>query len=1258
MSKHKHKRRRKRKRSSRKSSPTSPLNAVFREVCKYDPGDLLATFASLQLIPENANRTLRLEVYSQVAASSRIQAARPKIGYEELKALFAEDILGKAFGHLEDPQENLFTESITFYGGNYVILPGLFESARFILRHLCMAIFQGAKPFPNADYVAKAHNIIKTALIISDIITRKAGLPRWLAPIENQNGHVVIPDLMRLNQLKQAVTFSFSQLRNFSNEYLLLESGLGELSAPMGSISLSDEIVLEAGLLLKPIVRMHNSYIVGVPGAILTSTVYSLIRLANHYNVIEELADRYCNAVWHSTCKSLGRLGNSIISDFPLPKLDMPCSRDGVFQLDSDKVMYVLLATDTSNQFDTSTIGDPFDARERSSQIYERLKVLPTEIFRSAKGLNDLLCVVIIEGVGRPILYARQNQGTCYPVALDMSAEGLEMISFLEDGNALELWKYANAASKIRATTKISPSAPLDEYQFYRSRNHSYYVSDEAKLSAIAIFPGFAGELRKEVLTKCDFHGVVSYEEGHVIEVASLYGDRDIPIYVPIVDFGRRVSVLVEGLAIPIWVLGPEYKNENGKMQHSFYAQMADAIAYWLWQFTPTITKVIQHAAEKLNRLCIKLNLPPEDEWIQKSKTGGTTDQSPVEVFANADQKEMLVKINPGLSQLLSTEDNEGERVLMRYLLKGLRCFAAEPQISELSDTYIEQALNQHAPLGPKKKIFAIDVCNDPRLWRLSWPRYKKIHQSDRSQILDDISDHLLGVRHAKIGPIESLDKQVAVLNDIVDMLYNKMRSLIASLSPAGLLEWLIIHHEAIVTEAANKRLISTTAPACFDNEHELLKTLARDFPELAASRLASNFLIEYVAATPPSGLHPISLTVYDRLMALASEIVNFGGISDLVKYRLADMEFAILPSGRLGRNPEAFESLRQQYFKSYTAGQVFRAKSSFGWYWREAQVEKSNTDEQLLLLDEATSAEWGVPLSDMANLMAEATAISLESQDHVSVKNETVLLETLSDRLSWTIDKTQTVLDLLILKNRNTFLKPGHPYRKEDVYPWRLDRALSYMRRPFVQRIFEGATDVLWGVGHVYQANTYLLDWSNSGCLTGNSDLVKQLNGRINHARGEAFNDKVGDAFEQYPSFSVRKRVKKVGKLRPPGDIDVLVANQETCTIWIVECKDIKAGRSPHELKTEVFNLFEGTRSKKSSVEKQVQRVKWATNHSTQIAQFLNCNPSIKWKVQGVIITDSELFTPYLRKCPVKIVPYAELDTMLKTMGRNEGQY
>ena len=80
--------------------------------------DLLATAGALGLLPENAERALRLQAFAQVVASLQIRENLPRISVPRLRQfLSGPELTGLAHG--EDPFPNAFVEEVPFFGGSF-----------------------------------------------------------------------------------------------------------------------------------------------------------------------------------------------------------------------------------------------------------------------------------------------------------------------------------------------------------------------------------------------------------------------------------------------------------------------------------------------------------------------------------------------------------------------------------------------------------------------------------------------------------------------------------------------------------------------------------------------------------------------------------------------------------------------------------------------------------------------------------------------------------------------------------------------------------------------------------------------------------------------------------------------------------------------------------------------------------------------------------------------------------------------------------
>ena len=128
---------------------------------------------------------------------------------------------------------------------------------------------------------------------------------------------------------------------------------------------------------------------------------------------------------------------------------------------------------------------------------------------------------------------------------------------------------------------------------------------------------------------------------------------------------------------------------------------------------------------------------------------------------------------------------------------------------------------------------------------------------------------------------------------------------------------------------------------------------------------------------------------------------------------------------------------------------------------------------------------------------------------DEVFVENTDSLIEYL---LNLNIDLTSEVVTQVIgnisLTERKDFLKLPSKFRKEDVYPWRFNRAYSFNRRPVIIR----GDDAIWGNRQLYHMLLYVTDLIYDGRLSTKDNKMATLIGRISDNRGRLFNQLIVD--------------------------------------------------------------------------------------------------------------------------------------------------
>jgi hypothetical protein len=142
------------------------LQTLAEKLHPYDPADLLAAIAGLQLLPENADRAVRLEAFAHVAASLDYEPDKPLISLHRLKQIANSEPLGKGvIAAQEDPCDNALTEVFTYHGGTFIVFPGIIDESTFILRHLALAILSHADAYPQ-DFVNTVDMLLAAVLVL------------------------------------------------------------------------------------------------------------------------------------------------------------------------------------------------------------------------------------------------------------------------------------------------------------------------------------------------------------------------------------------------------------------------------------------------------------------------------------------------------------------------------------------------------------------------------------------------------------------------------------------------------------------------------------------------------------------------------------------------------------------------------------------------------------------------------------------------------------------------------------------------------------------------------------------------------------------------------------------------------------------------------------------------------------------------------------------------------------------------------------
>ncbi len=1217
------------------------IQAVTRlseRVRGHDRDDLLATVAALQLLPENAHRQARLMAFAHAVAALRPRLDLPTIRRDELEALIESPLLTQGvLAEQDDPFENIFTEAFPDIGGSFTIFPGTAPEAPYTLRVLCTALFRDARTQLPTAFLHRAFALIRGALILSDEVARRAGLTPGIVPPDTFEAPVTLPPPDKLEMLKAAVTFRTEDIAS-----LLKQDGEHprDLALITTRTTVSSRYHIDGGDLTdRPLLRTRQGFIVTLPGDVLYAVIKAVTRLAYTFRCQRKLATAFGRYCWSHVIESFSRLSNkSVENRFSQHRSPEGCFQSGYFMTDSDTFTLAILVTDP-------LMGPTPEFEGRIAQyIKMRLKRVPP--LRSSR----VWPVVILQSLARPMrIHLGAPEGPA-ATALCLGAAELDIISHVCEREPLALWKFWEARHRVRHHVPVFAHSALDEFQAYRDKRGAYsgYFLSTYLPELFLINLGAGRLLRREAQLVWNRHGAPIWSGEGTVEVERQYRHERMPLYVPRWLRNSTIAILVEELTIPIWILPTEQVSpeDHERWQSTYHS--CDAVGFWLWQASPSLAPVLKSIEPRPPMLRVEVeSARPEEIPLSEASIPGTV---PVEVHASPQTGLIRLTLSPPFWRLLNEPHNSADRALLEKLVEGLILLTGGAPVP----SFVTGVVDRHAPPGMKRRIIVASSSHAPDLDYRGLPLERAIHPADTDALVDEMSVTLVDRMALRPGVIPE-EQRGGLLKSASEFYFGQLQQLVAETCPDGLLEGLLSQHEAMTHWRAKERHSWASREAIEDFQITLNEEVLEDLQRINKSSVALRILIEYVAAQPPAGDTRMSVKRFDRMMALADLVFTTGMYGDALHYRIGDLRALVFPSGRI-----VFASINQfrasdAFGPVHAAGEIDRAKVGLPQHYTHGRPTALNQE-----WDEASLEEFGFTFTDIAQFLSTLTQIESPGDSAVTCIRRSVLEEELGASLGWPLRRIQAAIALFSLGPREQFWRVEPPYKKEDVYPWRFSRQLSYVRRPLVIRQGRDGQELLWGYRHVYVAFENLRYLCLSGRLQATHPGMKRFLSQRQQLLGEWFNDEVARTLAAQPGLVVRARVDKVGDIRPMGpqgqlgDIDVLTVDPASRHVWAIECKHLSTARTPYELRSEFQNMLSGAPGRPSIVEKHGRRTEWLKQNLSTVLTWLGLQPDPRdtWRVEPLIVLEREMLSAHLQDSPIPIIALHQLRDHLAAGG------
>lgn len=1194
------------------------LNKLSKTLEKYSLAEALIAFAALQIDPNNAHQLERLEAATGLALA-HARGTAPLASAEAAK-LASTGELANHYAKLEDPGEDVLCEEVRTPLGATSVGAGASGQSVFVLKRLLTALFE-YQPL-DVELRARWLSIIVSALSLSDAVFCRAGIRRG-TPYGGVPGSAVSASESSL-AYREAVVID---LEDIAQATRILEPliHIPRKTEPGAALESSNTATA------RPFVLVEDRLIVAYPFEIASALNHLVASAVIERGLEDEFHLRYLVASAEVVTSSMLRLGMQPLEredvDLPWPEKDLPMV-ESVFRFDDDKLAHTLLLADNLEAYESNPV-QPWPAGKYSGALTNRIGQVRDHLLKRAD-TSEVHSVVLLAPLDRAMVLAVPDPGW---TLIMMPLFDLEALAFAEQGDPLALWKFSRSRAELLRSAQVVEFSPLDLYVMYRELGHSLALPTE--VDGVFARPGGGGELRTEAARRSDVHPA-RHPSGVVVDVEHFFPHApSAPIYGPRFSPWSETECLVEHDRISLWIVGPEGDASTA---------ICHAIAYWMWRVIDDIADELLERADESGCALLRFDLASSEDWTYSGdltkKEEEVRDGVPfAELTVDADGRRVLMLL-AGARSRLQAADNSGERELLAHVLAAL----LERSVSDASITEI---IDRRAPRGYKKQLL-FGSGPDTRLSPRGLPDFRPVQPHDERAMNVVVSKRLQKMRATPEGEVATEEKK-DLLHAYVSAGFEELQERIATLSPAGLLERLVLLNDRVVHEQAYMQASVLTNTMAYGDADESLAERDREYQRQNRAAIATRFLIEVCVAQPPQGIVPLTLSRFDELLALAAEILDAGGLDDYREAGLSAPEILVAPNGLvLFANPEGVMRSRDDFLEQVLDEHLIGGEAVL----QDLKWERPDEPiEAPVELEEALLDEVGLSLSEMALLFNTLIDYGVDvTQDGVVVVSTQETSGLLRAAGGWSDEKTKHAIDMFSLGPRPHFLQPDKPHRPSDVYPWRMCRSLSYARRPLLRR----GEELVYGIRHMFNSQMLLARTIEAGRFPARRPKLDNFQRRVRDQAGRAFEIAVDDLVRGH-DVQTSFRVKRFGDKKLArengeslGDIDVLAVDTEWRRLILIDAKAVSAALNAGDIVRQASVLFSGA---DSTVEKQLARAAWVETNLATVLQALGL-PSGAWTVLPAIVTDRVLPSAFVSESAVPVVSYSRLKSELARGG------
>lgn len=1193
------------------------MKSIVNEVKKYDVYDVIARLSGLNLLSHNQNKSILLDAL--IAAIISEDKDSYNSGYKMSAGKFKKIIAQINETNLAmsiDPNENVFYQNIMLMD-NFTVFNGIDNTPAYNLQMLIDILFNYKNDFP-IEYIKRIGKLVMFTLGLSEEIAKRINVQENEC-VSDEGKTVIIPNSEIVKKYAECVVISEQKVQGFFKDYPDL---LDEILMPFGSGSIGS--MNNRPFFSKPFIRnsRDNTIILLNVSLLPNFLFFQAIKMASEFGIKDNVIKRYNDYIWRDCAKSLESLGHHKIKEsaIGIELVNNDYYKERLVNVYNNQLMLVAFVCDDANDYTETTMHSEYPDERHTLLFEERMKYFLDVMKENGIERDNMYCMLIISGIGRGIGLRAANRPSAYN-ALHLNPFELHCIAINERHKKNFVPRYIRAKEKIH-TQVPNLFSELNAVSIYTSNQYSFYMSDDfnPKDTRLIIAPGDSIEYINQAIKDEGAILVDSYEDGWKTQVVLCDTIRNMYTESRMLET-RKSSLCIRYSNCVIWITSEEI-SEMVDVNLNF--SIMDTISYWLAECKDIIESM--ELIDTLYHFTVILDGDKKTYYYAPNEDLVLSDL--IKVEENGRHYNLIW--TPKAYGQMSCKTNAKEKELCQIILDILNHNAyGSHDYTQKLDALFENPI--------RRKIFSLDFDEKPYLKPILFTKDRMVREEDEDYLLDMIGKAVLQSGKWTYGIISN-EKRATIANDVVGMLYDMLQKEIAILDSNNLIEAIYSDLEEILYKLMVAEQTYAYELACYPEKEGQYIT---EYNNLNRTSLALKFMMEYVAAKPPKGTVPLGIGKYEYILAICSLIIEWAYKNDLFHYNIFNTPVEILKSDRIGMKQSEFYTMYQYGDKYRKERLYYNSSSDFRKKYTVHQEDYSET------LDVAFQAEYGYTFAQFCKTIIGMVEYGKEREgQEIYIENKEKLanyLTHLNKELSEEV--VSSILEDISLTERDDFLKLPPKFRKEDVYPWRFNRAYSFNRRPVIQR----NNTVIWGNRQLYHMLMYVTDLIYEGKLPTKNNKMSALIGRISDDRGRRFNKLIADILTDMEVFVIDSNVDKINKQfvsdengNTLGDIDVLMIDKEKQRIYVTEVKDFNFSRNPYEIQQEYQKMFVDGK-KNCYATKHAKRVDWVKEHIEDVKVHYKLS-DVKWDVYGLFIVSEPLISTQVYHQKLEVISMAEL--------------